>query len=164
MDREPSIPRRTRRKGREVRAANAGASANAGGGAAGSGAGKGAGGSAAPALEPFVPAPAALRRLSAEQYQSSVRILLGDVDLTVELEPDTSLNGFVAIGQARATISPAAMEKYENAAYELAAQAVAPDRREKFVGCTPKGVTDADLHARVPDPLRAPRVPQAAHR
>ena len=33
-----------------------------------------------------MPAPAALRRLSTAQYQSSVRHLLGDVELTVELD------------------------------------------------------------------------------
>ncbi len=125
-----------------VPGATAGAASIPAGGSGAAGRGN-QGGSAAPALGTFVPAPAALRRLSTAQYQSSVRHLLGDVELTVELDADTSLNGFVAIGQARATISPAAMEKYESAAFELAAQAVAPDRREKFVGCAPKGVTDA---------------------
>jgi hypothetical protein len=112
----------------------------AGAGSAGSGAGDGSGNSSGDA---FAPASAALRRLTAPQYQSSVRSLLGPVELTVVLEPDTVLNGFVAIASARATISPAAMEKYEAAAFEAAAQALAASRREAFVGCTPAGMTDA---------------------
>jgi hypothetical protein len=91
----------------------------------------------------FEPAPAALRRLTADQYQNSLNDLLGfKVALTTELEPDTAQNGFYAIGAARATISPAAAEKYELAAYEAAQQALAPERRATFVGCTPKAVTD----------------------
>ena len=68
--------------------------------------------------------------------------LLGDVQLTVELEADTAINGFVEIGAGRTTLSPSAVEKYENAAYELAEQALSPDRREALVGCNPTAVTD----------------------
>jgi hypothetical protein len=97
-----------------------------------------------PALggDPFEPPPAVLRRLTIPQYVNSVRELLGDVELNVELEADTAISGFVAIGAARTTISPTAMEKYELAAYELAAQALTPERREDFVGCTPDDVID----------------------
>lgn len=92
--------------------------------------------------DPFEPPPAALRRLTVQQYVNSVRELLGDVELTVELEADTAISGFVSIGAARTTISPTAMEKYELAAYELATQALVPERREAFVGCTPDDVLD----------------------
>jgi hypothetical protein len=95
------------------------------------------------ATEPFQPAPAALRRLTVEQYKNSLDALLGGpIELTTELEPDTAQNGFYAIGAGRATISPAAAEKFELAAYEAAKQALAPERRASFVGCTPKAVTD----------------------
>jgi hypothetical protein len=91
----------------------------------------------------FEPAPAALRRLTVDQYQNSVNDLLGvQVAFTTELEPDTAQNGFYAIGAARATVSPAAAEKFELAAYEAAKQALAPERRATFVGCTPKATTD----------------------
>jgi hypothetical protein len=93
--------------------------------------------------DPFEPPPAALRRLTIQQYVNSVQELLGDVELSVELEADTAISGFVAIGAARTTISPTAMEKYEEAAYELAAQALTPERREDFVGCTPDAVIDS---------------------
>jgi hypothetical protein len=95
------------------------------------------------ATGPFQPAPAALRRLTVEQYKNSLDDLLGaQITLTTELEPDTAQNGFYAIGAGRATISPAAAEKFELAAYEAAKQALAPERRASFVGCTPKAVTD----------------------
>ncbi len=91
----------------------------------------------------FAPAPAALRRLTVEQYRNSVADALGtSVASTTELEGDTAQNGFFAIGAARATISPAAAEKFEAAAYEAAAQALALARRAAFVGCTPAGTTD----------------------
>jgi Protein of unknown function (DUF1588)/Protein of unknown function (DUF1592)/Protein of unknown function (DUF1595)/Protein of unknown function (DUF1585)/Protein of unknown function (DUF1587) len=93
----------------------------------------------------FEPAPAALRRLTVDQYQNSLDDLLGvKITLTTELEPDTAQNGFYAIGAARATISPAAAEKFELAAYEAAKQALAPDRRAAFVGCTPKAMVDTE--------------------
>jgi hypothetical protein len=94
---------------------------------------------------PFEPSPASLRRLTVDQYQNSVNDLLGvKVALTTELEPDTAQNGFYAIGAGRATISPAAAEKFELAAYEAAKQALAPERRATFVGCTPKAAVDTE--------------------
>jgi hypothetical protein len=94
-------------------------------------------------LSAFVPAPAALRKLTVEQYRNSVVDVLGSgLTLPSDLEPDTAQNGFYAIGTARATLSPAAVEKFESAAYDLAGQALAPARRSAFVGCAPKAVID----------------------
>jgi hypothetical protein len=91
----------------------------------------------------FVPAPASLRKLTVEQYRNSVLDLLGsDLALPSDLEPDTAQNGFIAIGAARATVSPAAAEKFATAAYDLAEQALSPARRAAFVGCTPKAIID----------------------
>src|SRR5688572_18098892 len=85
-----------------------------------------------PTLPPFSPAPGNLHRLTVAQYQNTVRDLLGD-DITVptELEADTSLNGFIAIGASRTTISRVAAEQFEVAAYDLAAQALEPARRDR---------------------------------
>jgi hypothetical protein len=94
------------------------------------------------ASRPFAPAPAALRKLTVEQYRNSVADLLGSGLTVLELESDTAQNGFYAIGAAKATVSPAAAEKFEKAAYDLAAQALAPARRSALVGCTPKAVVD----------------------
>ena len=118
-----------------------GAGANAGtGGNAGNGSGGGGGNVDDPA---FVPGQAALRRLTIEQYTASVHALLGDdVQLTTELEADVAINGSVSIGTSRSTISPHATEKYESAAFELAAQAVAAEDRGKLIDCTPGTVIE----------------------
>jgi hypothetical protein len=101
------------------------------------------GSDAGSAVPVFVAAPAAMRRLTTIQYQNSIRTLLGDIDVSTELEADTAVNGFVAIGAAHATISPSAAEKYETSAFEIAKQALSADRREALVGCKPSGVSDA---------------------
>ena len=83
----------------------------------------------------FEAAPSALRKLTVLQYQNTVRDLFGsDVTLPQELEGDSLLNGFYAIGAARATVSPFAAEKFEAAAYALAAQALDANHRVSFVG------------------------------
>ncbi|HEX4354251.1 MAG TPA: DUF1587 domain-containing protein, partial [Polyangiales bacterium] len=91
----------------------------------------------------FEPAAATLRKLTVEQYRNSVSDLIGaGIDVPTDLEPDTSENGFVSIGAAHATLSPSAVEKFETAAYDVAAQALTADRRASFVGCTPKATID----------------------
>lgn len=87
---------------------------------------------------PFAPVPAAMQRLTVAQYYNSVTDVLG-AGLTMPeiLEPDTTLNGFVSIGASRTTISPRGVESYEEAAYEIAAQVLAPERRDSIVTCEP---------------------------
>lgn len=98
---------------------------------------------AGPLSTPFVPAEATLRKLTVAQYRNSVTDLLGAaITLESELEPDTAQNGFYAIAAAKATISPVAAEKFEALAYEVAAQALTPDRRDAFVGCSPSATID----------------------
>lgn len=113
--------------------ANAGGASNGGGGASGNGSDDAA----------FQPGVAALRRLTREQYGASIRALLGsDIQLATGLEADVAINGSVSIGTSRSTISPHATEKYETAAFDLAAQAVAPERRARLSDCTPASVID----------------------
>jgi hypothetical protein len=92
------------------------------------------------------PAPAALRKLTVEQYENSVHDLLGpDVELpsSLQLEADVAQNGFYAVGASNATISPAAAEKLEQAAYALAAQALSSAHRAGFVPCAPSATSDS---------------------
>jgi hypothetical protein len=92
----------------------------------------------------FAPVPAVMRKLTVEQYQNSVADLLGgDLMLPTDLEPDTAQNGFFAVAAGTATISAAAAEKLEGAAYMLAEQALAPARRAKLVTCTPSASVDS---------------------
>ena len=86
---------------------------------------------------PFAPIDAAMQRLTVAQYQNSVTDVLGEgLTMPEILEPDTTLNGFVSIGASRTTISPRGVESYEEAAYELAAQALSPERRDSIVTCS----------------------------
>jgi Protein of unknown function (DUF1592)/Protein of unknown function (DUF1588)/Protein of unknown function (DUF1595)/Protein of unknown function (DUF1585)/Protein of unknown function (DUF1587) len=119
--------------------------ASPGGGTPGDGTpGGGTPGGVADGPAAFEPAPAALRKLTALQYRNTVNDLFGtELELPLALEVDTAINGFYAIGAAKATISPSAAEKFETAAYALASQALDPARRAAFVGCTPAGTVDA---------------------
>lgn len=98
-----------------------------------------------PLVEPApAPAPPSLRRLTVAQYHNALVDLLGpDIVLPTSLEPDTAVDGLHSIGAAVTSVSPRGIEQYEQAAYALAAQALAdhPDR-EAFVGCAPADVVD----------------------
>ncbi|AKF10551.1 Cellulose-binding domain protein [Sandaracinus amylolyticus] len=91
------------------------------------------------------PVQAAMRRLTAVQYDATMRALFGDdVQVDAELEADTPVNGFVAIGSARTTISPRAAELYESAALRIAeSELTDPARRGDVVPCTPSGTVDS---------------------
>ena len=111
---------------------------------AGGGSQPDAGGSDGGQVARFEPAPPAMRRLTRAQYLSTVRDLLGiEVALSVDLEPDTPLNGFASIGAARITIPTVAVERFEAAALTLADAAMSPEVRGRLVPCTPQGVWDA---------------------
>jgi hypothetical protein len=96
-----------------------------------------------PPVPPAVPAQTGSQRLSVAQYVNAVHDVFGaDLAVPTALEPDTSLGGFVSIGGAQSAISPRGVEQYEDAAFKIAAQALAPTRRAALVPCTPSGPTD----------------------
>ncbi len=82
------------------------------------------------------PAAASMRRLTAEQYGAVVRDLLGDdIILPGRLEPDSRAGGSPAMGATVTAVSARGVELYGNAAFELAAQALTPERRDRIVRC-----------------------------
>jgi hypothetical protein len=89
----------------------------------------------------FAPAAATLHRLTVAQYGNAVRALLGaDVSVPSDLEADTPLHGFNAVGASELTISPRAAEQYETAALALAGQVVGrAETRDAWFGCDPAG-------------------------
>jgi hypothetical protein len=91
----------------------------------------------------FRAAPSALRKLTVHQYQNTVNDLVGAQVTLPELEADSSINGFFAIGAAKTTISPAGVEKFEQAAFAVADRALGAANRDAVVGCAPSGATDA---------------------
>ncbi|MEE2830567.1 MAG: DUF1592 domain-containing protein [Myxococcota bacterium] len=93
-------------------------------------------------LEPEEPR---LRRLTEAQYVNSVRDLLGsEVFVPLGLEPDDRLRGFLNVGASSASVSPRGVERFEQAAYILAEQAMEPGLREALLPCDPFSVGEAD--------------------
>lgn len=88
------------------------------------------------------PAPARLRRLTRDQYLRTVADLFGpEVVVVGPLEPDTALDGLLAVGAASVTISPRGVELYEDAAFAIAEQVVA-DPGPARLTCVPLDVFD----------------------
>jgi len=87
-----------------------------------------------------------LRRLNQTQYRQAIHDLFGDHIVTpTSLEPDETIDGLQAIGSAVTTISPRGVEQYEQAAFDIAAQALdTPRHREALLPC----LADTDF----PDP------------
>ncbi|MFT3774814.1 MAG: DUF1592 domain-containing protein [Minicystis sp.] len=92
------------------------------------------------------PAPATLHRLTRAQYTNALHDLLGaDIAVPTALEPDVEVAGFATVGGSIGSVSRRGVEQYEAAALNVADQAMAPGKqRDALVGCTPKGVSDAD--------------------
>ena len=96
-------------------------------------------------IPPFAPAEAKVRRLTNRQYQNSVRHLLGDVTFNVKVKDVAALNGLVAIGTSRGTLSNAVVEQFEKSAYDVLKQAFDnPAQRDRLVPCTPSDAAAAD--------------------
>lgn len=84
-----------------------------------------------------------LHRLTQPQYERSVEELFGpDLVVPAEIEPDLRMSGLHAIGSGAATISPRGVERYEQAAFQIAEQALTPDRRDRWLVCEPTGPDD----------------------
>ena len=101
----------------------------------------------APAEPEYAPHAGPLRRLSQAEYRHTVVDLLGEgVVPPSALEEDArpgGEHGLVAIGVSTFAVSSAGVQKYEDAAYSLAAQAlVQREDPSAFVGCRPGGVVD----------------------
>jgi hypothetical protein len=97
-----------------------------------------------PELVTVDPEPPVLRRLTQAQYTRAVRELFGE-DLYVPdaLEPDPRSFGLQSIGSSLTSISARGVENYEDAAYVIAEQALAPERRGRVVPCTPQATVDS---------------------
>ena len=87
-----------------------------------------------PALEPASPT---MYRLTRMQYDPAIADVFGPtIERTIALEADTQIHGFANIGAGELTVSALAVEQYENAAREVAAQVVGdPELRMTVLGC-----------------------------
>lgn len=90
------------------------------------------------------PAEHKLPRLTEVQYRNAVSDIFGsEIVVPARLEPDTPIEGMVAIGSSRTSISALGVERFESAAYQIAEQVMEPGAtRDRLVPCSPVGVTD----------------------
>ncbi|MDH3485886.1 MAG: DUF1588 domain-containing protein [Myxococcales bacterium] len=101
--------------------------------------------STAAGLDDYVPGPIAMRRLTKNQYVSTMHSLFGaDLQFFPPTEVDTRVEGLLSLGANAATITPAGLERYESSARQVASQVLSPDRRGRLLGCMPESPTDAD--------------------
>ena len=83
-------------------------------------------------------------RLTTAQYRNAIADVFGsDVVVPTGLEPDLASEGLLALGAARSTISSRGVEQYEKAAFDIAGQVTASERRDRLP-CVPQSATDSD--------------------
>lgn len=100
---------------------------------------------AAPPEPAPVGGPAMVRRLTEEQYRATVADIFGpDIPVVGRFERGLRVDGLLAIGASRATISPFSVEQYDASARAIAAQVVGEDHRAALVPCTVRSETRFD--------------------
>ena len=96
---------------------------------------------AAPAVEPAGPV---LKRLTQTQYANTIHDLFGaDVVVPDNLEPDAPSEGLLQVGAGVNALSAYGVERYEDAAYSVAEQALGDEAaRARLVPCAAAGPQD----------------------
>lgn len=108
-----------------------------------------------PVEEQITPAPGGLRKLTAKQYEASVRLIFGDGVLSeLEIPQDTSALGLDAIGAVEHAVSPQAVELYELTSRRLGELSLSdPTARQRVMSCTPSGVADEGCFSQIAERL-----------
>lgn len=89
--------------------------------------------------------PPMLRRLTEEQYRSSIAAVFSpEIPVTARFEAPVRMQGLVAVGTGAAGMSPYAIEQYERAAQGVAGAVLSAEHRSEFVPCTPAGSREFD--------------------
>jgi len=84
------------------------------------------------------PGPPVMRRLSSTQYERAISHLFGDdVFVPANIEPEIRVDGLKAVGNAVTALSPRGIERYQDAAYDIARQALDETRRDRWLECAP---------------------------
>lgn len=88
--------------------------------------------------------PPRLKRLTDPQYRNTMRDLFGEeVLLPANLEVDERRDGLLSVGASETSISAYGVEKYESAAYAIAAQLMdSPSMSTRWLSCEPEAVRD----------------------
>jgi hypothetical protein len=91
------------------------------------------------------PGPPVMRLISAEQYRNTVRYVFGDdIQITANFPLMQRREGLVALGAATASMTPGALEQFDQAARAIAGQVVDPEHRATLVPCTPRAESRPD--------------------
>jgi len=87
-----------------------------------------------------------MRRLTVEQYRNVIGDILGDeIVVPTSLEPDSRVEHLFALGSTTTSVSPRGVEQYEEAAFNIAAQAMELEAvRERILPCDPSGTDDLE--------------------
>ncbi len=86
-----------------------------------------------------------IRRLTPDQYQRIVRDVFGPtIKVNGRFEPEPRVNGLLALGAGKVSVSGAGLAGYEAMARDIADQVVSPANRETLLPCTPKEARAAD--------------------
>ena len=106
-----------------------------------------------------------LVRLSPAQYQRSIQDVFGKSVVVEDSVEDLGerLDGLLAVGARKLTLSAAEVERYEALALQVAAEVTDPARRATLIHCEPKALDapDDDCASRVPGECGAFLVPPA---
>lgn len=79
-----------------------------------------------------------LRRLTEQQYRNTIRdVFGGNIVVAGRFDPLERIDGLLALGASSATITPAALERYEALARSIALQVVDENNRKILVPCAP---------------------------
>ena len=89
--------------------------------------------------------PPSFRLLSEAQYRNIITdVFGGQVVVAGRFDPVVRVEGLLAIGAGRATLTPSGVERQVALARSIATQVVAPANREVLVPCQPKSLTAHD--------------------
>lgn len=86
-----------------------------------------------------------IRRLSEAQYRNIVGDVFGrGIVIAGRFDPVERIDGLLAVGAGKATITPAGLERYEALARSIARQVVSPENRTVLFPCRPTSSTKGD--------------------
>ena len=89
--------------------------------------------------------PAAMRRLTQEQYKQIINDVFGPtVTLGGRFEPDVRDGGLLAVGASQVSVTAAGLEQYDSMARSIAAQVVDEQHRDLLVPCKPAAANAPD--------------------
>lgn len=86
-----------------------------------------------------------LRRLTEQQYRNTIRDVFGsNIIIAGRFDPLERIDGLLAVGASSATITPAALERYEALGRSIALQVVDGHNRKVIVPCEPVSNSASD--------------------